>query len=103
MVLLALSIALQRDIYCYLPFRLTELTACQRNDPDALKALFDRHGLSNHLLYRVMPNMQSNSYNTQSPICIFMMVSITTQQLNRFQTILFYFQLMLNCYVLINV
>ena len=66
MVLLALSIALQRDIYCYLPFRLTELTACQRNDPDALKALFDRHGLSNHLLYRVMQNMQSNLQHTIS-------------------------------------
>ena len=69
--LLALSVGLQRDIYCYLPFRLAELTPNQRNDPDALKALFDGHQLSNHLLYRALPEMRSNSYNTQSLLCIF--------------------------------
>ena len=56
---------------CCLPFRLAELTPNQRNDPDALKALFDGHQLSNRLLYRVLPEMRSNSYNTQSLLCIF--------------------------------
>ena len=41
--LLVLSVGFQRDIYCCLPFRLAELKPNQRNDPDALKALFDGH------------------------------------------------------------
>ena len=69
--LLALAIVLQRDIYCYVPFTLTELTPCQRNDPKELQSLFDRHKLSNHLLYRAPTDMRSVNYNTKDPVCIF--------------------------------
>ena len=69
--LLALGIGLQRDIYCYVPFRLTELTPHQRNDPKELQSLFDTHKLSNHLLYRAPPEMRSVHYNTKDPVCIF--------------------------------
>ena len=50
---------------------LSELTPNQRNDPTALQFSFDRHELSNHLLYRSLPEMKTMTYNTQSPLCIF--------------------------------
>ena len=80
--LLALAIGLQRDIYCYVPFRLTDLTLHQRNDPKELQSLFDTHKLSNHLLYRALPEMRSVNYNTKDTVWIFMMHRIITQLLN---------------------
>ena len=80
--LLALAIGLQGNIYCYVPFRLKELTPHQRNDPKELQSLFDTHKLSNHLLYRAFPEMRSVHYNTKDPVCIFMMHKIITQLLN---------------------
>ena len=94
--LLALAIGLQRDIYCYVPFTLTELTPHQSNDPKELQSLFDRHKLSNHLLYRAPPEMRSVYYNTKDLVCIIMMHKIITQLLKGNYTIALYSHLMWN-------
>ena len=80
--LLTLVIGLQRDIYCYVPFRLTELTPHQRNDPKELQSLFDTHKLSNHLLYRALPEMRSVNTTPKTLCAFFMMHKIITQLLN---------------------
>ena len=69
--LLALSAGLQRDIYCYVPFRLSELTSDEQNDIKHLKLLFDNHKLSNQLLYHCPRDLQKTNYNKDDPICIF--------------------------------
>jgi hypothetical protein len=66
--LLALSIALQRDIYIYSTFRIDGITNMQ-----SLKNLFDSAlaETRGHLLYRSPQCFQSNRYSVCKPICGF--------------------------------
>ena len=85
--LLVLSVGLQRDIYFHLLFRLAELTPNQRNESDALKALFDGHQLSN-IYFKECCQKCDLIHKTLNLHYVFsLMESITTQQLNGIQSI----------------
>ncbi len=66
--LLSLTIALQRDIYCYSQFQQTNI-----QDPQELQHQFETRDRSTarHLLYTAPLELQATSYNNNGPLCIY--------------------------------
>ena len=54
-----------------LPFSKNTLTEEQATDPLKLKELFDKHLLSNHLLYTAPSAIRKPDYNTSNPIYVY--------------------------------
>jgi hypothetical protein len=95
--LLALGIALQRDIYIYSTFRIDGKTNMQ-----SLKNVFDSASAETrgHLLYRSPQCFQSNRYSMCKPICGFFFFHLIIQRYYRRKETMFSLHLQLSYFSL---